>query len=97
MVFGWGKKKQVEEPVERKPTNQDIELSEVSKIISDLRKLRESQTLSEIKNLRNETAPLIDDLMKIGIVLEKDDLNIDDVDKHLAIIVVRGKNKLLIS
>ena len=95
MVFGWGKKKQVEEPVERKPTNQDIELSEVPKIISDLRKLRESQTLSEIKNLRNETAPLIDDLMKIGIVLEKDDLNIDDVDKHLAIIVVRGKKQVI--
>ena len=89
------KKKQVEEPVERKPTNQDIELSEVPKIISDLRKLRESQTLSEIKNLRNETAPLIDDLMKIGIVLEKDDLNIDDVDKHLAIIVVRGKKQVI--
>ena len=95
MVFGWGKKKQVEEPVERKPTNQDIELSEVPKIIRDLRKLRESQTLSEIKNLRNETAPLIDDLMKIGIVLEKDDLNIDDVDKHLAIIVVRGKKQVI--
>ena len=95
MVFGWGKKKQVEEPVERKPTNQEIELSEVPKIISDLRKLRESQTLSEIKNLRNETAPLIDDLMKIGIVLEKDDLNIDDVDKHLAIIVVRGKKQVI--
>ena len=95
MVFGWGKKKQVEEPVERKPTNQNIELSEVPKIISDLRKLRESQTLSEIKNLRNETAPLIDDLMKIGIVLEKDDLNIDDVDKHLAIIVVRGKKQVI--
>jgi len=95
MVFGWGKKKQVEEPVERKPTNQQIELSEVPKIINDLRKLRESQTLSEIKNLRNETAPLIDDLMKIGIVLEKDDLNIDDIDKHLAIIVVRGKKQVI--
>jgi len=95
MVFGWGKKKQVEEPVERKPTNQEIELSEVPKIINDLRKLRESQTLSEIKNLRNETAPLIDDLMKIGIVLEKDDLNIDDIDKHLAIIVVRGKKQVI--
>ncbi len=45
--------------------------------------------------MRNETAPLIDDLMKIGIVLEKDDLNIDDVDKHLAIIVVRGKKQVI--
>ena len=95
MVFGWGKKKQVEEPVERKRVNQDIELSEVPQIINDLRKLRESQTISEIKNLRNDTAPLIDDLMKIGIVLEKDDLNIDDIDKHLAIIVVRGKKQVI--
>ncbi len=95
MVFGWGKKKQVQEPIERKPINQDIELSEVTQIIDDLRKLRESQTLSEIKNLRNDTAPLIDDLIKIGIVLEKDDLNIDDIDKHLAIIVVRGKKQVI--
>ena len=95
MVFGWGKKKQVEEPVERKRVNQEIELSEVPQIINDLRKLRESQTISEIKHLRNDTAPLIDDLMKIGIVLEKDDLNIDDIDKHLAIIVVRGKKQVI--
>ena len=95
MVFGWGKKKQVEEPVEHKAVNQDIELSEVPQIINDLRKLRESQTISEIKHLRNDTAPLIDDLMKIGIVLDKDDLNIDDIDKHLAIIVVRGKKQVI--
>jgi hypothetical protein len=57
--------------------------------------LRESQTLSEIKNLRNNTAPLIDDLMKIGIVLEKDDLKVDNIDKHLAIIVVRGKQQVI--
>ena len=95
MVFGWGKKKQVDEYVERKPVNQNISLSEVPKIIDDLSKLRESQTLSEIKNLRNNTAPLIDDLMKIGIVLDKDNLNVDDIDKHLAIIVVRGKQQVI--
>ena len=95
MVFGWGKKKQVDEPVERKPVNQNISLSDVPKIMGDLSTLRESQTLSEIKYLRNNTAPLIDDLMKIGIVLEKDNLNIDDIDKHLAIIVVRGKQQVI--
>ena len=95
MVFGWGKKKQVDESVERKPVNQNISLSDVPKIMGDLSTLRESQTLSEIKYLRNNTAPLIDDLMKIGIVLEKDNLNIDDIDKHLAIIVVRGKQQVI--
>jgi ABC-type transporter Mla subunit MlaD len=95
MVFGWGKKNQVDEYIERKPVNQNISLSDVPKIIDDLSKLRESQTLSEIKNLRNNTAPLIDDLMKIGIVLDKDNLNVDDIDKHLAIIVVRGKQQVI--
>ena len=95
MVFGWGKKKSVEAPVERASVNQNISLEDVPGIISDLIKLRESQTLSEIKTLRNNTAPLIDDLMKIGIVLEKDDLKVDDIDKHLAIIVVRGKKQVI--
>ena len=96
MVFGWGNKKPVEPTrVERKSANQNISLSDVPQIMSDLNKLRESQTLSEIKNLRNNTAPLIDDLMKIGIVLEKDDLKIDNIDKHLAIIVVRGKQQVI--
>jgi len=96
MVFGWGNKKPVEPTrVERTAANQNISLSDVPQIISDLSKLRESQTLSEIKNLRNNTAPLIDDLMKLGIVLEKDDLKVDNIDKHLAIIVVRGKQQVI--
>ena len=65
------------------------------KIVTDLNQLRKSQTVSEIKYLRNNTAPLIDDLMKIGDVLEKDNLKVDDIDKHLAIIVVRGKKQVI--
>ena len=96
MVFGWGKKKPVEiAPVEHKSVKSNISLSDVPQIISDLNKLRESQTLSEIKNLRNNTAPLIDELIKIGIVLEKDNLSVDDIDKHLAIIVLRGKQQVI--
>ena len=95
MVFGWGKKKQEETSTEEIPQNKEISLADVPKIISDLTNLRKSQTLSEINNLRNKTAPLIEELMKIGNVLEKDNLNMDDVDKHLAIIVVRGKKQVI--
>ena len=95
MVFGWGKKKQEEKPVEEIPQNQEISLDDVPKIISDLSTLRKTRTLSEINNLRNDTEPLIGDLMKIGNLLEKDSLNIDDIDKHLAIIVVRGKKQVI--
>ena len=95
MVFGWGKKKEDKIPVEEIPQNKEISLSNVPEIISDLSELRKSQALTEIKNLRNSTEPLIDELMKIGNLLEKDSLNIDDVDKHLAVIVVRGKKQVI--
>lgn len=95
MVFGWGKKKQEEKPVEEIPQNKEISLTDVPKIVSDLSTLRKSQTLAEINNLRNNTEPLIGDLIKIGNLLEKDDLNMADVDKHLAIIVVRGKKQVI--
>ena len=95
MVFGWGKKKQEQKPVEETPTEKQVALSDVKKIISDLNKLRESQTVAEIKHLRNSTAPLIDDLMEIGKHLEKDNLQVDDIDKHIAIIVVRGKKQVI--
>ena len=95
MVFGWGKKKKEEIPADEIPQNKEILLSDVPKILSDLSELMKSQTLTEITNLRNNTEPLIEDLTKIGNVLEKDNLNLDDVDKHLAIIVVRGKKQVI--
>ena len=95
MVFGWGKKKQAQVPVEDAPKDKDIGLSDVPQIVSDLTQLRKSQSVSEIKILRNNTSPLIDELTNIGEVLEKDNLNVDDIDKHLAIIVVRGKKQVI--
>ena len=95
MVFGWGKKKQEEKPIDKTPQDKEISLSDVYKIVTDLNELRQSQALSEIKRLRDNTEPLIADLIKIGHVLENDDLKVDDIDKHLAIIVVRGKKQVI--
>ncbi len=95
MVFGWGKKKEEEKPLREISQEKEIQLSDVPKIVADLNQLRQSQILSEIKYLRNNTEPLIDDLMKIGYVLAKDNLKVDDIDKHLAIIVVRGKKQVI--
>ena len=95
MVFGWGKKKQEEIPVEEIPQSKDVHLDDVSKIVTELYELRTNQTISEIKSLRDNTDPLISELIKIGKVLENDDLQVDDIDKHLAIIVVRGKKQVI--
>ena len=95
MVFGWGKKKNQDNHEEPQLQNKIISLSDVPKIVTKLCKLRESQTLSTIKNIRDQTSSLIDDLIIIGNVLEKDNLKVDDIDKHLAIIVVRGKTQVI--
>ena len=95
MVFGWGKKKEEEKPVEAKPLTKEIHLSDVPTIVRDIENLRKSQVISEIKHLRDITAPMIIELIKIGDVLERDDLKIDDIDKHLAIIVIRGKKQVI--
>jgi hypothetical protein len=94
MVFGWGKKKEgsVSEEI---PQHKEIQLSEVKKITQDLLDLRKTQTLTEIKSLRNHTSPLIKELANIAKTLEKDDLKVEDIDKHLRIIVVRGKKQVI--
>jgi hypothetical protein len=94
MVFGWGKKKD-EKTSKEIPLQKQIQLSDVSKIIHQILELRTSQILSDIKSIRNNTEPLIQELIMIGNALEKDDLQVDEIDKHLRIIVVRGKQQVI--
>jgi len=95
MVFGWGKKNQEERLIEKTTQEKEIQLSNVPKIVAELDQLRKSQIISDMIYLRNSTEPLIDDLAKIGNVLEKDNLKVDDIDKHLATIVIRGKKQVI--
>ena len=94
MVFGWGKKK-VEQVPEEIPQLKKIPFSEVEKITRDLLDLRKTQTLTQIKSIRDKTSPLIKELAHIANTLENDDLKVEDIDKHLRIIVVRGKKQVI--
>lgn len=93
MVFGWGKKKT--EETTKNSELRNIQLSEIQKITKNLLDLRHTQTLSEIKSLRKQIIPLLKELSNIVQSLEKDNLNVDDIDKHLRIIVVRGKKQVI--
>ena len=77
------------------PQHQQVSISDVHKIISDLDDLRASQTVSDIQQQITVITPLIEDLVNIGHILERDDLNVDDLDKHLAVIVIRGKKQVI--
>jgi hypothetical protein len=94
MVFGWNKKKE-EKKSEEIPSQKQIQLSDVSEIIRQILELRTLQILSDIKSLRDSTEPLIKELIMIVNTLEKDNLQVDEIDKHLRIIVVRGKQQVI--
>lgn len=92
MVFGWGKKKDVEPEA---PQERAIGLGGIPAMLDELRRVRESQAVSEVRKLRDDSAPLVDELIKIGRLLEEDELITDEVDKHLGTIVRRGKSQVI--
>ena len=95
MVFGWGKKKKETQEVEITPLDKEIVLSEIDKTINGIRELRTKTLLDEVNSFRNKINPGLEELSKIAKQLEKDDLKVDDIDKHLRILVVRGKKQVI--
>ena len=91
MVFGWGKKK--EEIPSTEP--ESVLVDDIPKLTENTLAKRKKQTLSMVESIRNDAAPLIDDLIQIGHTLEQDNLDVDEIDKHLRIIVVRGKKQVI--
>ena len=72
-----------------------VSMDEIPGILDEFGKKRQQRTISAVGELRNAAEPLIRELIQMGRDLENDDLNIDSIDKHLAIIVVRGKKQVI--
>lgn len=67
----------------------------VSEIVSEYGRRRQKRAVSEIRDIRDSVEPMVEELMGMGRALEHDDLNVDSIDRHLAIIVVRGKKQVI--
>ena len=96
MVFGWGKKKAKIEDVEtivRK--EKDVHISEIKPILEDIQSLRTKTIIAEVKSFRKKIETQLKDILKIPKDLERDNLNVEDIDKHLEILVVRGKKQVI--
>jgi hypothetical protein len=100
MVFGWGKKKEVEyeEPIETmRSVSKTLTLDEIPKILDEVVALRKKTLTAEIKLHRSRIDPQREVLLKIANELYDDDLNTDDLDPHLQIMVNRGKKEVISS
>jgi predicted nucleic acid-binding Zn-ribbon protein len=95
MVFGWGKKNERKYEIETESLEKQISLSEVDEIANEIQTLRKKTLISESKSFQNKMNNQLDELLNIAKQLEKDDLKVDDIDKHLRIIVVRGKEQVI--
>lgn len=91
MVFGWGRKKAPEPAA----IVREIHLEEAQQIAADAYKRRSEQTITEASNTLHRTNDLIRELVGIRRELESDDLRMDDVDKRLRPLAVRGKKMLI--
>lgn len=93
MVFGWGKKKGQES--ETTLEERDIKLSQINSKVEEIQNLRKKTVIAESKTFRKKMIEKIDEISKIIKELEHDNLNVDDIDKHLEILVVRGKKQVI--
>jgi hypothetical protein len=91
MVFGWGKKK-TPPPVEAVVR---IRLEEAPGIAEEVQAKRSQNIVTEASNILHSTNDMIRELTRIRQDLERDDLDMDDVDKRMRPLVTRGKRMLV--
>ena len=95
MVFGWGKKKSEKQEPEMAPQKKQISLSDVPNVIDDIRSIRTKTIIAEAKTFKNKIQPRCETILHISIELERDTLNVDDMDIHLKRLVERGKKEVI--
>jgi len=95
MVFGWGKKKVEPQTIETTHSKKEIKFSEINKILDEIKTLRTKTLIAETKSIKNKISVELDDVLKIAKTLESDDLKVEDIDRHLKILVTRGKSQVI--
>jgi len=94
MVFGWGKKKTLESE-QTSSEKKQISISEIKPVIEEIQEKHAETIITEAKDFRKTIETQLNEIQKIIKDLEHDTLNLDDIDKHLEIIVVRGKKQVI--
>ena len=95
MVFGWGKKESRQNVPDIALQKKQILLSDVQNIVSEIRSIQAKTIIAEAKTFRNKINSSCETILHIAIDLERDTLNVDDIDVHLKRLVERGKNEVI--
>jgi len=95
MVFGWGKKKSTNESVESTQLVKQVSLAEIDGILQERKNQLSNQIIEKTKSMREEVEANRKKIMQLISQLESDSLESEDVDKHLKIIIERGKSSII--
>ena len=95
MVFGWGKKKADVQTIETTYSKKEIKFSEINEILDEIKTLRTKTLITETKSIKNKISLELYVVLRIAKTLENDDLNVEDIDRHLKILVTRGKSQVI--
>ena len=95
MVFGWGKKEDVESNTVVEEKEIEIHFTEIEKILDEMKDLRQKTLIAEINIFRNKMEPEKNQVLDIVNSLEKDNLKINEMDPHLQGLVKRGKKEVI--
>lgn len=95
MVFGWGKKKSTNESIESTQLVKQVSLDDIDSILQERRNQKSNQIVERTKSMKEEVEIKRKEIIQLISQFESDNLESDDVDKHLKIIIERGKSSVI--
>lgn len=96
MVFGWGKKKVTDETIKSRVLEKQVTLSEINVIIKENQVQRLKKITENAKSIKDVVEIERKNIIQIISQLESDTLKVDDVDKHLKLLIERGKESVIL-
>ncbi len=95
MVFGWGKKKSTNESIESTQLVKQVSLDKIESILQEQKNQLSNHIIEKSKSIREEIEIKQKEIVQVISQFESDDLGSQDVDKHLKILIERGKNSVI--
>jgi len=94
MVFGWGKKRSTDS-IESTQLAKQVSLDKIESILQEKKNNLSNQIVDKSKSIRDKIEGNRKEIVQLFSQFELDDLGSQDVDKHLKIIIERGKTAVI--
>ena len=94
MVFGWGKKR-FTDSIESTQLAKQVSLNEIESILQEKKNILSNQIVEKSKSIMDKIEINRKEIVHLFSQFESDDLGSQNVDKHLKIIIERGKSAVI--